>query len=150
MRLDRNANVNYSTNPDNFFNLPFTGICSFMKTEICPDLARLGPGYDVAVLGMPFDVAASARSGARFGPRGVREASTINCDGLYGMYDPVRDTYYLDKGEKIIDCGDVDVSPCGYEQAFENCTAAVKKILSTGDRGRPLCHHPGAARLFGV
>ncbi len=36
-------------------------------------------------------------------------------------------TYYLDKGEKIIDCGDVDVSPCGYEQAFENCTAAVKK-----------------------
>ena len=132
MRLDRNANVNYSTNPDNFFNLPFTGICSFMKTEICPDLARLGPGYDVAVLGMPFDVAASARSGARFGPRGVREASTINCDGLYGMYDPVRDTYYLDKGEKIIDCGDVDVSPCGYEQAFENCTAAVKKILSTG------------------
>lgn len=68
MRLDRNANVNYSTNPDNFFNLPFTGICSFMKTEICPDLARLGPGYDVAVLGMPFDVAASARSGARFGP----------------------------------------------------------------------------------
>ncbi len=96
MKLDRNANVNYSTNPGNFFNLP--GICSFMKTEICPDLARLGPGYDVAILGMPFDVAASARSGARFGPRGVREASTINCDGLYGMYDPLRDTYYLDRG----------------------------------------------------
>ena len=34
MKLDRNANVNYSTNPGNFFNLPFTGICSFMKTEI--------------------------------------------------------------------------------------------------------------------
>ncbi len=129
MELNRNANVNYSTNPNNFFNLPFTGICSFMKTEICPRLDELKEGYDIAILGMPFDIAASARSGARFGPRGVREASTINCDGLYGMYDPVRDAYFLDKGEKIIDCGDVDVSPCGYEQAFENCTAAVRKIL---------------------
>lgn len=129
---NKNANVNFSTDQDNFFNLPFTGISSFMKTEICPSLQQLEPGYDVAILGFPFDVAASARSGTRFGPRGVREASTVYCDGLYGLYDPVRDTYYLDQGERIIDCGDVDVSPCGYEQAFKNCEAAVRKIISTG------------------
>lgn len=132
MLLPRNANVNFSTNEGNYFNLPFTGICSFMKTEVCRDLRELADGYDVAVLGFPYDLGTSARDGARLGPRGIREASCEYCDGLYGLYDPERDQTYLDHGEKIVDCGDVDVSPCGYEQAFENCTAAVRKILSTG------------------
>lgn len=129
---NKNANVNFTTNPSNFFNLPFTGISSFMKTEICPSLDQLEPGYDIAILGFPYDIGASAKSGARFGPRGVREASTIYCDGLYGLYDPVKDMYFMDQGERIIDCGDVDVSPCSYEQTFDNCEAAVRKIISTG------------------
>lgn len=128
-KMNKNANVNFSMNQDNFFNLPFTGICSFMKSEICFHLDELKEGYAVAILGMPLDIAASARSGARFGPRGIREASTINCDGLYGVYDPIRDEYYLDQGERIIDCGDVDVSPCGLQQSFMNCEYAVRKIL---------------------
>lgn len=128
----KNANVNFSTDQNNFFNLPFTGISSFMKTSICPSLEKLNTGYDVAILGFPFDVGASAKSGARFGPRGVREASTIYCDGLYGLYDPVKDIEYLNSGESIIDCGDVDVSPCGYEQSFANCEAAVRRILDAG------------------
>lgn len=128
-RNDKEANLPYTSNPDNFYNLPFTGICSFMKTKICWNLNDLPENCDVAILGMPFDIASSARSGSRFGPRGVREASTINCDGIYGLYDPTRDTYYLDHDEQIYDCGDVDVSPCGFEQAFENCMDAVRKIL---------------------
>lgn len=128
----RNANVNFSTARDNFFNLPFTGIASFMKTELCPRLDDLEPGYDVAILGFPYDIGASAKSGARFGPRGVRDASTVYCDGLYGLYDPVREVEYLDKGERIIDCGDVDVSPCGFEQSFANCEAAVRRIVDSG------------------
>ena len=73
MKLDRNANVNYSTNPGNFFNLPFTGICSFMKNRNMPGpLPAFGPRYDVAILGMPFDVAASARSGALLPARRAR------------------------------------------------------------------------------
>lgn len=128
----RNANENFTVNRRNYFNLPFTGIATFMKTELCPSLEDLQGGYDVAILGFPYDIGASAKSGARFGPRGVRDASTVYCDGLYGLYDPVADTYYLDQGERIVDCGDVDVSPCGYDQAFENCEAAVRKILDTG------------------
>lgn len=128
----KNANVNFTTNKDNFFNLPFTGISSFMKAEICPSLELLDEGVDVAVLGFPYDLGASARSGARMGPRAVREASTVYCDGLYGLYDPVEDEYFLDAGERIVDCGDVDVSPCGSDQTLENCEAAVRRILDAG------------------
>ena len=35
-------------------NLPMTGICSFMKKEICTDLDQLEA--DVAVLGVPYDM----------------------------------------------------------------------------------------------
>lgn len=128
----KNANVNFTVNEGNFFNLPFTGISSFMKAEICPSLDMLEEGVDVAILGFPYDLGASARSGARMGPRAVREASTVYCDGLYGLYDPVEDETFLDAGERIVDVGDVDVSPCGSDQAFENCEAAVRRILDAG------------------
>jgi len=31
--------------------------------------------YDIAILGAPFDTATTARPGARFGPRGIRQGS---------------------------------------------------------------------------
>lgn len=74
-------------------NSPFAGICSFIKCPICFDLDDLEA--DVAVIGVPYDMGTTARSGARFGPRAIREASTINSDGLDGAYDPESDTIYL-------------------------------------------------------
>ena len=49
----------------------YGGILSFMRRRYTRDLADA----DVAVLGIPFDLATTARPGSRFGPRGVREAS---------------------------------------------------------------------------
>lgn len=49
----------------------FAGALSFMRRRYSKDLA----GVDVAVMGVPFDLATSGRPGARLGPRAVRAAS---------------------------------------------------------------------------
>jgi guanidinopropionase len=50
-----------------------TGIASFFRTPIADDPTDA----DIAVLGIPFDGGVTHRSGARHGPRAVREQSTL-------------------------------------------------------------------------
>ena len=60
---------------------PFAGVTSFLRRPLTKDLA----GFDLAVTGLPFDQAVTHRPGARFGPRAVREASTLMAgDAPYG------------------------------------------------------------------
>ena len=66
-------------------NLPFVGHCTFGKSPVCTDWDALDA--DVAVLGVPNDMGTQWRSGARFGPRGIREASTLFSFGHAGAYD---------------------------------------------------------------
>ena len=69
-------------------NLPFVGIATFGKREVCADWSKLADMKpDVAVMGAPFDAGTQFRSGARFGPRSIREASTLFSFGLAGAYD---------------------------------------------------------------
>ena len=49
----------------------YAGALSFMRRKYTRDLA----GVDVAVSGIPFDLATSNRPGTRFGPAGIRRAS---------------------------------------------------------------------------
>ena len=50
----------------------FAGATSFMRRRFSREL----DGVDLAITGVPFDSAASHRPGTRFGPRGLRIAST--------------------------------------------------------------------------
>ena len=50
----------------------FSGALSFARRKYTKDLTEI----DVAVTGIPFDTATSNRPGTRFGPRGIRAAST--------------------------------------------------------------------------
>jgi agmatinase len=50
----------------------FSGPLSFMRFPYSHDLT----GVEVAISGVPFDNATTNRPGSRFGPRGIREAST--------------------------------------------------------------------------
>ena len=50
----------------------YAGALSFMRRRYTRDLS----GADVAIMGVPFDLAVSSRSGARLGPRAVRAASS--------------------------------------------------------------------------
>jgi agmatinase/guanidinopropionase len=52
---------------------PFAGIASFMRRPVSRTVAR----GDVVIVGVPYDSGTSYRSGARFGPRAIREASLL-------------------------------------------------------------------------
>lgn len=107
---------------------PFVGIPTFLMAPICFDLDQLDT--DIAVIGMPYDLGTSVNTGARFGPRGVREASSYNCYAHEGWYDPIRKETFLGEPWKIVDCGNVDVLHTEQKRSFQNCEAAVRKILS--------------------
>ena len=76
-------------------NLPFVGIPTFGKYPLQLDWDRIEA--DVAVLGAPFDFGTQWRAGARFGPRAIREASTLFSFGHAGAYDHEDDVVYLDR-----------------------------------------------------
>ena len=49
----------------------FAGINTFLKAPYCEDIREVGR-YDAAVIGVPFDMGTTYRSGCRFGPQAVR------------------------------------------------------------------------------
>jgi agmatinase len=112
-------------------NLPFVGHCTFAKAPICLDWESLDA--DFAVLGVPNDMGTQYRPGARFGPRGIREASTLFSFGHSGAYDFEDDVNYLPAAEvKIVDVGDADIVHTDMEQSHANTEHAVRQILAAG------------------
>ncbi|MGF7158853.1 agmatinase [Rhodoligotrophos appendicifer] len=111
-------------------NLPYTGITSFGKFPILTDLSTFDA--DVGILGIPFDMTTQYRSGAKMGPRGVRDSSSIYSFGLGGSYDPERDDVYLGEPWRIVDCGDADMVHGDLQACFENTRDAVKEISDRG------------------
>ncbi|MBV7393052.1 agmatinase [Mameliella sediminis] len=110
-------------------NLPFTGICTFAKAPYQPDWDRLEA--DAAILGAPFDAGTQWRAGARFGPRGVREASTLFSFGHSGAYDHEDDVTYLD-GVRIVDMGDADIVHTDTLTSHANIRKGVEAALRAG------------------
>ena len=109
-------------------NLPFVGHCTFMKSKVCTDLDEIDA--DVAVLGVPNDMGGQYRSGARFGPRSIREASTLFAFGHGGAYDHEDDITYLRREDvSIVDVGDADIIHTDMMQSHENTERAIRKIL---------------------
>ena len=112
-------------------NLPFVGHCTFAKSPICLDWDNIDA--DVAILGVPNDMGTQWRSGARFGPRSIREASTLFSFGHGGAYDHEDDTLYLTQEEvRMVDVGDADIVHTDMNKSHANTKAAVKKILEQG------------------
>ena len=88
-------------------NLPFVGLCSFGKYPYQPDWDAIDA--DFAVMGAPFDFGTQFRPGARFGPRSIREASTLFSFGHAGPMT-MRMTFYLENDKvRIVDIGDADI-----------------------------------------
>ncbi|WP_020188223.1 agmatinase [Methylopila sp. 73B] len=112
-------------------DLPFVGVATFGKYPLCLDWDRLDA--DVAILGAPFDLGTQWRSGARSGPRAIREASTLFAFGHAGAYDHEDDVVYLPAGQaRIVDVGDADMIHTDTLQSHANIEAAVRKILKRG------------------
>ncbi|WP_150523357.1 agmatinase [Roseibium sediminis] len=112
-------------------NLPFVGICTFGKYPYQPDWDAIDA--DVAVLGAPFDFGTQWRSGARMGPRAIREASTLFSFGHGGAYDFEDDITYLPaETTRIVDIGDSDIIHTDTIRSHANIEAGVRKILKAG------------------
>jgi agmatinase len=112
-------------------NLPFVGHCTFGKQLPCLDWNAINA--DVAIVGIPYDMGTQYRAGARFGPRAIREASTLFSFGHNGAYDHEDDIVYL-PGDKvrIVDVGDVDIIHTDTMASLGNAEAAVRAILKSG------------------
>lgn len=113
------------SNPETAFGAhlePFHGIPTFMRLPATRDMA----GVDAAVLGVPYDSGASYRSGARFGPRKIREASLLlwGHNALMGI-SPTR-------ALKVVDYGDVEIIPVDIQASMESISREVGELLAKG------------------
>ncbi len=111
-------------------NLPFVGISTFGKYPYVEDWSQIDA--DVAVLGAPFDFGTQWRPGARFGPRAVREASTLFAFGHAGAYDHEDDVSYLGEGTRIVDIGDADIVHTDTMASHANIEKGVRAIRAAG------------------
>ncbi len=101
---------------------PFMGIPSFMRLPVTRDLA----GVDAAILGVPFDSGTSFRSGTRFGPRKIREASLL----IWGHNSTLNITPL--KTLNVVDYGDVSVIPTSIEHTMSAITRTAAEIIAAG------------------
>lgn len=111
-------------------NLPFVGISTFGKRAYVQDWSAIDA--DVAVMGAPYDFGTQFRAGARFGPRAVREASTLFSFGHAGAYDHEDDATYLPQSVRIVDIGDADIVHTDTAQSHANIRSGVQAILRAG------------------
>lgn len=81
----------------------YAGILSYMRRPYTKNLT----GYDVAIVGAPFDLAVTNRPGARFGPRAIRAASAqLSCNVAWGWdFDPFDRIKVADFGDLVFDPG---------------------------------------------
>lgn len=109
-------------------NLPFVGIATFAKRRYIEDWAAIEA--DIAILGAPFDFGTQWRAGARFGPRAVREASTLFAFGHAGAYDHEDDCTYLPGSVRMIDMGDADIVHTDTVTSHANIEVGVRAALA--------------------
>ncbi|MGY6411790.1 MAG: agmatinase [Alkalilacustris sp.] len=105
------------------FENTFGGATSFLRRRYSKDLR----GADLAILGVPFDMAVTNRPGTRLGPRAIREASTLQAfDPPYGWdFDPLEAFTILDSGDLAFDYARVAEFP-------DRLTAHAASILDQG------------------
>lgn len=102
----------------------YAGALSFMRRKYTRDLS----GVDVAVNGVPLDLATTNRPGARFGPAGIRAASAIlawkGAPWPWG-FDPFERLAVVDYGDCYFDFG----IPGQFVKSIE---AHAEKIIASG------------------
>ncbi|KAI0669775.1 Arginase/deacetylase [Trametes maxima] len=107
---------------------PFSGPLSFSHLPYSRCLEDEGAEFDVAVLGMPFDTAVTYRPGARFGPYAIRSGSRRQRETRGYTLSWRNNPYEL--GSKIVDCGDVPVTPFDNALAVDQMEVAYSTLLA--------------------
>jgi agmatinase len=112
---------------DPFTSPRFGQIATFMRLPAAESLA----GLDVALVGIPYDGGVSYRPGARFGPRAVREQSS-----LIRPWHPVLKVHPFER-LRVADCGDIDVAPNSIEATYAAITSRIDAVIEA--RAAPVC-----------
>jgi agmatinase len=102
----------------------FGGATSFLRRNYSKVISTA----DLVVTGVPFDQAVTHRPGTRFGPRAIREASTLQpYDPPYGWdgFDPLSEFEIVDYGDVAFDYANVAAVP-------DLVQTHIKTIISQG------------------
>jgi len=102
----------------------FAGALSFLRRPYSKNVE----GADVAVVGVPYDLAVTNRPGARFGPRAIRQASSqiaAPCAPWRWDFDPTERLL-------IVDWGDMSIDPGRPEAAAESIETQAAELIGTG------------------
>ncbi|MFQ3184506.1 MAG: agmatinase [Alteromonas macleodii] len=112
------------------FENAFGGATSFLRRKYTKDLK----GVDLCVTGIPFDQAVTNRPGTRFGPRAIREASTLQpYDPPYGWgFDPLSDFAIADFGDLAFDYANVAGTPAAIQAHIAGILAAEVGTVTLG------------------
>ena len=105
----------------------FSGIATFMRLPHVPRAEEL----DVALIGIPYDGGTTYRPGPRFGPRHVRDQSSI-----IRPWNPALNVSPFDNW-RIADYGDLSINPLSIEDTFQRITQQLDEVLKAG--ARPAC-----------
>lgn len=117
----------------NYFEVTYADIPSFGRAPVT-DLDDL-EGVDVAVYGIPWDITASPRPGARLAPRRIREESHL----FYEVWNPIETPMVsFEGGERrraslrLADCGDAMMFPYDIERTRDSIHKVSAKIAKQG------------------
>lgn len=108
----------------------YSGALSFLRRRYTKDLA----GVDVAVVGVPFDLATTNRPGTRLGPRAIRAASASLawCAPYAWGFDPCERLHVIDWGDVAFDHGRPERVPDTLRDAFRVFAEAGVTTLALG------------------
>lgn len=103
----------------------FAGINTFMSFPYLEDVRQVGE-FEVAIIGAPFDMGTTYRSGTRFGPQAIRRISSLYSNYNYEFGVDLKESL------KVADLGDVFVIPANIEKSFDQIARAVSHVVENG------------------
>ena len=106
----------------------FSHIATFMRLQHVPlDDPRLDE-LDIGLIGVPFDLGVTNRTGPRHGPRQIRDQSSMIRRGhrVHGTY-PVQQA-------NCADVGDAEINPANLHDSLAKIEASVGKLVAKGIR----------------
>lgn len=108
----------------------YSGALSFLRRRYSKDLT----GVDVAVVGVPFDLATTNRPGTRLGPRAIRAASASLawCAPYAWDFDPCERLNVIDWGDTHFDHGRPERVPDTLRETFRAFASAGVAALALG------------------
>ena len=104
----------------------YSNVFSFMGAPLCTDIAS--SDADLAILGLPYDLATSGRAGTRSGPAAIRQASAnLRWEEMRWPWQ-----FELQDHLKVVDCGDVSFHWGNHEDFVQNCQRQASAIIDAG------------------